>query len=681
MAILIDELEIKINNKAYTEYAIVDVVLCKELLKPNELRFSMVKKSLLKNSGDISFNIADDLLGSPIMLEIKTSRRDESENSCNESLSFEGIIFNVNTKRDMMGKGVVINVTAYSPDYLLNDNAHCFSFEKQTLSDIVTKSISDYQSDIETEIKPIMTSQIPYVVQYNETTYQFLSRLAQRYGAFFYYEDGKMVFGKISSKNSVTLHPDVDISAYYYELNMDHPNFSHCCHNYLSYENNKQNAQDSTNKSLNSLSDYAYNHSVDVYKKETIQHLRSGVQEDNEIVQIDESLKAQGLGSKTQMMICHATTNRADLQIGSKITIKEFFDNDDGKAEVKKHEELIVCQITHFVDINGHYENELMAIPADAEYPPYSNSDAYPLANSQRAIVKDNKDPEKLGRIRVQFLWQELQAEDLLSPWLLIAQPHGGDNKGFNFIPEIDEEVMVGFENGNAEKPYVIGTLYHGKQHPGGNWYNDSNDIKAIRTRNGHTIEIHDKDPGGFIRIYDNGKENYILTFSTDDKLIKMQSTGNIEMYAENDIIMHAKNNINMKADKDIIADAGGNIKETAGENIDASAGKNITADATDDISVTAGKNISEDAGKNMNISVGEKQSLSVGKDQTIDVGNNQGITVGKTYSMDATDIKEEASGKMQLFSQSHEQKSDSTMKIDGGGQMDIIASNVKINS
>ncbi|MFZ4398507.1 MAG: type VI secretion system Vgr family protein [Bacteroidales bacterium] len=673
MSILIDNLEIKINNTKYEEYCIINVALLKDLHRPNELKFSMRKKSLLKTAEDISFSLANNLLGASIKLEIKTLRRDENEEIKHESLTFNGIIFNVNSSRETIGSGILINITAFSPDYLLYDNQHCYSYEDKTLDEIVKESISDYSQEIKLDVNPKMNSVIPYVVQYNENTYQFLSRLAHRYGEFFYYEDGKMVFGKIIPKETVELYPDIDILGYHYDLKMDHSNFSHCLHNYLSYENTSEKSTHYTNKSLNSLTDYVYNKSLSTYKKETFHHLHSGIQEEDSTIQLDKSIKAKGMGGKSQMMICHAVTNRVDLQIGSKISIIEFFDKDDGSVEQKKHDELIICQITHKVILDGHYENEIVAIPSAAIYPPFENTDVYPFSEPQRAIVKDNKDPEKIGRIRVQFIWQELQKDDLMSPWIRIAQPHGGNNKGFYFIPEIEEEVMVGFENGNAEKPYVIGTLFHGKQRPEGKWYNGTDDVKAIRTRSGHTIEFYDTDGKEYIRIYDNEKENYVLTYSTFEKLIKLESKGNIELYADENIIMHAKKNIEMTADVDMIRHADENIKETAG--------KNITVEAGDDIAITAGKNMTESIGKNMDTSIGEKQTLSVGKDQMIDIGNNQDVTVGKTFSMEATDIKEEASSKMQLYSQSHEQKADSTMKIDGGSQMDIKAGNVKINS
>ena len=655
---------ITIGGKSYNDYVFTDFVLTKELLKPNELRFSMRKKSVLKTEQDVAFAISNELLGAVVKLQVKTNRRDQSQNIKSEELGFEGVICNLTSQRDTMSQGMLIQVTAFSPDYFLIDNPHCCSFENKTLNAIVTEAVDEPAHKISLCVQPKMDKAIPYVVQYNENTYQFIARLAQRYGEFFYYEDGKLVFGKVDAKPSVTLHPDTDVLAYHYDLAMDHTNFVHGHHEYLEYENYVDEAMRYTGESQHKLTDYVYAHSKDAFAKDTLQNLHASAQEDNGINVLEESVKAQGFGAKSMMMTCTLLTNRADIKLGSKVTVTEGADQSDGSVKITSHEELLVVRVVCRGTLNGHFENELTAIPAKAEYPPYANADVYPVTETQRAIVKDNKDPEALGRIRVQFLWQELQDENMWTPWLRIAQAHGGDDKGSYLIPEIDEEVMVGFENGNAEKPYVIGTLYHGKQRPGDGWYSDSNDIKAFRTRNGHTVEVHDVDNGGYIRIYDNEKENYILTYSTDEKLIKLESKGNIELYADNDIIMEAGNDMKIKVGNNRRLDVGNDDETTVGND------QKITVDHDQNVWIKVDQSIHID----------NNQQLKVAEDQANTISGNQETRVGKKSSLKANEVVQDATQKMQLLSSTHEQKADSTMKIDGGSKIDMKAEMVKIN-
>ena len=640
--------EIKIDGKTLEDYTVVDVSLVKELLKPNVLRFSMRKKDASRNANDISFSIANNLLGADVECKIATEYKNkDGEEVTSDYLSFKGLIGGVNSKRESMSGCVVLECVAYSPDFLLIDDPHCYSYENNSLGDIVLKCIEDFSDTIQTDIKPKMSETIHYAVQYNETTYDFISRLAQRYGEFFYYENGSMVFGKIKKANKITLYPDIDILGYHYELNLDHTNFAHIQHNYINNRCEKINSGWNYSQELNKLADQVTRHSNTLYKKETIQNYLSSVQEENDVSQLEESVKTHELTSKSQMMICRAKTNRCDLKIGSVVTIQEYSD-DNNNHELRNHEDLLVCSMSFAWNIDGHFENEFMAIPANAEYPPYPNCDVFPLSEAQRAVVKDNKDPEQMGRVRVQFSWQELQDTDMMTPWIRIAQAHGGDGKGSYIIPEIGEEVMVGFENGNAEKPYVIGTLYHGEQKPEGNWYSDSNDIKAFRTRNGHTVEVHDVGEGGFIRIYDHDQENYILTYSTDEKLIKLESKGNIELYAENDIIMEAGNNMKINV------------------------GKNQN--------VTIGENMSEDVGEDKTQITGKNFTHNIGENSDVEIGNNSKMVIAEKYSLKANNILQVSEQKTQMYSDVSEQKADSSLKIDGGNSADIHAETVRIS-
>jgi len=669
MPILADSIEIKVDGKEIKDYQFSEIQLVQELQKPNQLRFCMHKDDLVQSENLIRFSLSKELMGKSVTLAISTVREDDNRKQQSDKLKFSGIIFNVNVLRKSSLAGAVIEVTAYSPDFLLMDNPHCFSYENENLKNIVAKTLEDY--DIEVSNEPNFGESIPYTVQYNETDYAFMNRLASRFGEWLYYDGEKLVFGKIKKAKSLTLGLGYDVNDYHYQLNMKPMNFAHAHHNYLAYENTKKEGYAFTDGALHNLTDVAYKESKSLYKKETFQHLKSAVPEDS-FNENGHSAQVQGHGKKAQMLVCYGSSIRADLRIGSIIKIEEKFYDEDKIAKCY-HDELLICKITHTSDGDSNYENQFMAIPADCIIPPYSYADHYPKADTQRAVVMDNKDPEQLGRVRVQFLWQKEQDENLMTPWIRIAQPHGGNNKGFYFIPEIDEEVMVSFENGNAEKPYVTGTLYQGEQKPGENWYNDENNVKAIRTRNGHTIEIHDEGEGGFIKIYDNEKDNYILTFSTDDKLIKLESTGNIELYAENDIIIEAKNNINIKADKDMNREAGENINETAGENITVEAGADISESASENMTIYAGNDRKTDIGNNDTLTVNGTWDISVDSDVKMAASGN--------YTLEAKDILQDANGKMQLYSGSNfEQKADAAMKIDGGGKLEAKAGMVKIN-
>ena len=205
-----------------------------------------------------------------------------------------------------------------------------------------------------------------------------------------------------------------------------------------------------------------------------------------------------------------------------------------------------VTSVTHTNTENGDYENKFEAVTAEFEAYPKTNINAFPRSETQTAVVMENADPEGLGRIRVQFPWQKIMGE--MTPWIRIVSPHAGGDKGFHFIPEINEEVLIGFEGGNAEQPYMLGSLYNGggKAHA---FKSDANNIKAIKTRSGHTIELNDTNGEEKINIYDN--EGSIITFDTQAKSLFITAAESIEFQAKN-IKMTAEEHIELLAQGDI---------------------------------------------------------------------------------------------------------------------------------
>lgn len=98
------------------------------------------------------------------------------------------------------------------------------------------------------------------------------------------------------------------------------------------------------------------------------------------------------------------------------------------------------------------YEENKPVLPPAAPVSPIRE------AKAQRAFITHNVDPLKMNRVRVRYPWQG-QTEDP-TPWIRIALPMASDGSGFNFLPQIGDEAIVNYENGNIEKPYVEGMLY-----------------------------------------------------------------------------------------------------------------------------------------------------------------------------------------------------------------------------
>lgn len=639
--------------------------LSQSLLSPNSLYFTM-HKGPEENMNEALFTICGQIIGKEITISLETDSIEKeslkAETDTVADINFKGIILSASGSRS--STEYVINVQAYSWDALLSDNQTCKSFEDKTLNDIINDVIDDYSDHLDSVVDSRFTDTIPYCVQYNETNYQFLQRLARRYGEWLYNDGERIVFGNLPEGETVKLaYPSQDIPSYNVDLNMQHVAFNHVASSYNSYDANQKEGVEEMQKEYNTLSEQVFLASQNCYVKPTLQNLHSGgfANSDGRETILNVSTKTQARGQKAGMLTYSGNTYCSKLKIGSTLLIVDNYITNSASNEKSKvnQDEILITELVHYFSADETYSNHFVGVPSACDYPPYSNSDVYPIAQSCRAKVTDNEDPNNLGRIRVQFDWQAQLDDEMMTPWLRMAQPYAGGGKGFSFIPEIGEEVMIDFEGGNAERPYVKGTLYNGVGDPDGKWLpnnNSSNQIKAIRTRNGHTIEIHDEGNDGYIRIYDNEKENYILTFSTDEKLIKLESTGNIELYAKNDIIMHAGHDINASADNDVFIAAGNDMQRTADNDI------------------------REHAGNDRSTSIDRNDSLTVEANQFIRVNDNKDEQIAHKLQITAENIREEAQDKFLQYSTTHQQKASDDMAMNAGNRIDIKASQVKVN-
>lgn len=495
------------------------------------------------------------------------------EGASADAFDFKGVIIDVNASR-ATASAQSASIIAASYDCLLQNSPHCRSFEDKTLKEIVDTVLQPYK-DIQGVIKPRFASKIPYIVQYNQSDFDFIRMLAVRFGEWMYNTGTKFIFGEFDNSNAATAslqYPGGSLMSYGLSQEMNSFAFNHLLSNHYAFGTGKETIKNAGNSQAdakyNDWTDKAYEASKQRFAQEQIMPLFSGGfdnQKDDEGADTitEYSVKVLAHGQKARLMTVHGSSKLAMLKIGQTFVICDSAQNVSGQNTDIKQNALRIVGINHAFDYSQDYSNSFTAVPNSCNYPSYSNANVFPSAPSQRAIVVDNKDEQKLGRIRVQFPWQKVQDDKMMSPWLRIAVPYAGNIKGHQFIPEIGEEVMVGFEMDNAERPYIIGALYNGgKGKPDEEWAaskeekGTTNNIKAIRTRNGHTILFNDRGDAGLIEIYDNKNNTFHITLSADDKKITIYSAGDIEINADGSISMTAKDNVNIKANSNVSVNA-----------------------------------------------------------------------------------------------------------------------------
>jgi uncharacterized protein involved in type VI secretion and phage assembly len=171
-------------------------------------------------------------------------------------------------------------------------------------------------------------------------------------------------------------------------------------------------------------------------------------------------------------------------------------------------------------------------------------------------VVTNNQDPDNMGRIKVKFPWLSDEEE---SHWARVLTPMAGKDRGIYFLPEVDDEVLVAFEHGMIEFPYVIGSLWNGEDAAPASNENGENNIRIIKSRSGHIIRIDDTGDKGKIEIVDAGKKNSIV-ISADDDTITIAADADITIQSSNGkLIINAKG-VEIKSQAEVKVEAGSDM-------------------------------------------------------------------------------------------------------------------------
>ena len=507
--------------------------------------------------------------------------------------TFMGVVTGVSLHRKNSDFGHIL-VSGYSETYRLETDLNFNSWTGCTLADIIKEMTS--KAGVSARINPEYTEKLDYVCQYDESDFTFIKRLALQYNEWLYYDGIDLVFGRpVHLPDAVKLEFGTSLSS----LDIGVKALAKPAKVFSYHSLNDQTiAAETPNKPTDKdrLGHEAFQASLGMYRNPARQYALPRIHYTSEMTRYVRK-KQEAATAESHYVLGQSET--ATLVTGSVVDLKSSFLERAGSLTSESLGEFFITEITHTVGEDSYYSNTFKAIPAVVDTLPEPEVEM-PVAEPQMARVTRNDDKFGHGRVQVQMNWQ---TEKMSTDWLRVMAPDGGSsdqvksNRGFVFIPEVGDHVLVGFRHGDPNRPYVMGSLFNGTTGAGGFAENHK---KSLTTRSGSTIT------------FDDSAHTILLQTTHANKIFVDEKNGTIAISSAAEV------NVNTK-----------NVNINASENMNVNVGK--------DFNMQVGEEASVNVGKNSSVSIQGNYSKNIEKDSQISVNGNQNTEIHGNLVTDVT--------------------------------------------
>jgi type VI secretion system secreted protein VgrG len=302
----------------------------------------------------------------------------------------------------------------------------------------------------------------------------------------------------------------------------------------------------------------------------------------------------------------------------------------DGHYRGPMNRPYFVLSVSHMGTGAGHitgdsgdfvYRSAFVAMPHATQYRPPRAAPKPRVYGSQTAIVvgpsAEEIHTDEYGRVKVQFHWdREGKKDEKSSCWVRVSSTWAGKGWGQIEIPRIGQEVVVDFLEGDPDRPIITGRVYNAEQMPP---YalpakKTQSGVKSRSTKSGTTDNFNE------IRFEDEkGKEEVYIHAEKDKKIV-----------VEHDNAESIGNNESIDVGKDQKVDVGDNQSISVGKNRSVSVGKDET--------ISVDKNRSESVGEDESVSIGKNRSHTIGTNDQLEIGGSHAVKVAKAQTVDVAE-------------------------------------------
>lgn len=520
-----------------------------------QLRFN---HDMVEELNSVSLEKSKDFIGKNITVQFGTDSTGDN--------IFSGIITKVELAQSN-GFHSDILVSGFSPGILLDRGPDLGSYLNKNLSSIIQLATQDApKNDLNFTIKPTYTDPIDYIIQYRESDFEFINRLSAEYHEWFYYDGTKLNFGKPDKLEQVDLIYGRDLHSLQYAMQiapLKQKKFA-----YNSLQDEVLSAEPAGASGGSPDTSHVISASNKVYSK--VYNGPMDVRVNNK-KEIDNFVNNEQKATISDLVNIVGNGDNPLVGLGKTLNISMSMRGAAG-FDLQDFGKFLVTSVYHQIDGVGHYQNTFEGVTADSERITVQESEK-PNPDMQLALVLDNDDPQKQGRIKVQFKWQCTSNDP--TEWLRVVSPNAGSgdtgkNRGFLVIPEKGDQVLVGFEEGNIARPVVMGSVYHSNNVTSGGFSNSN--IKGMTSRRGSNLT------------FDDGVHALSLATSAANILNVHEPSGHLSGIAASKVTLQsAANTVIIKKD-------GNEINLSSDNLIDAHAKQNITITGDESITLTSGQ-------------------------------------------------------------------------------------------